>query len=47
MALAREKGSTLPLGPIDGEHWKQLKAGTWMGTDGTGMDVLIEGVPGT
>ena len=35
------------LGPIDGEHWKQLKAGTWMGTDGTGLDVLLEGVPGT
>ncbi len=41
-----ERASDL-LGPIDGEHWKLLKAGTWMGTDGTGHDVLLEGVPGT
>lgn len=41
-----ERASDL-LGPIDGEHWKQLKAGSWMGTDGTGLDALLEGVPGT
>ncbi|MEQ1506257.1 MAG: hypothetical protein ABMB14_28760, partial [Myxococcota bacterium] len=34
--------STL-LDPIDGEHWKQLKGGPAILTDGTGMKVLIEG----
>ena len=29
------------LAPIDGLHWKQLLAGTWMATDGTGLKVLI------
>ncbi len=37
-----ERASDL-LGPIDGEHWKQLKAGRWMATDGTGLDVLLKG----
>ena len=35
------------LGPIDGEHWKQLLAGSWMGTDATGLKVLVPGLPGT
>lgn len=35
------------LAPIDGEHWRQLKAGSWMQSDGTGLKVLIEDVPGT
>ncbi|MBX3219014.1 MAG: transposase [Labilithrix sp.] len=25
------------LAPIDGLHWKQLLAGSWMATDGTGL----------
>jgi hypothetical protein len=29
------------LAPIDGLHWKQLLAGSWMATDGTGLKVLI------
>ena len=29
------------LGPIDGEHWKQLLAGDWMASDGTGIKVQI------
>jgi transposase len=35
------------LGPVDGEHWKQLLAGTWMATDATGLKVLIPKLPGT
>jgi hypothetical protein len=35
------------LAPIDGEHWKQFLAGTWMGTDATGLKVLVPGLPGT
>lgn len=31
------------LDPIDGEHWRKLKAGSMILTDGTGMKVLIEG----
>jgi transposase len=31
------------LDAIDGEHWKQLKSGATILTDGTGMKVLIEG----
>lgn len=31
------------LAGVDGEHWKQLKAGEVILTDGTGMKVLIEG----
>lgn len=29
------------LDAIDGEHWKQLLAGSWMGTDGTGLKVKV------
>ncbi|MFO0742201.1 MAG: IS66 family transposase [Labilithrix sp.] len=29
------------LSGIDGLHWKQLLAGSWMATDGTGLKVLI------
>jgi transposase len=32
---------------IDGEHWKSLKAGPWMQSDGTGLKVIVEGLPGT
>lgn len=35
------------LGAIDGEHWKQLLAGTWMGTDATGLKVLVPKMPTT
>lgn len=35
------------LGIIDGEHWKQLLAGSWMATDATGLKVLIPKLPGT
>lgn len=30
-------------GPIDGEHWKQLRAGTFFGFDGTGLKCLVLG----
>ena len=33
------------LAPIDGLHWKQLLAGSWMATDGTGLKVLVPGLP--
>ncbi len=33
------------LAPIDGLHWKQLLAGSWMATDGTGLKVLIPQLP--
>ena len=29
------------LAPIDGLHWKNLLAGSWMATDGTGLKVLV------
>ncbi len=29
------------LAPVDGVHWKQLLAGSWMATDGTGLKVLV------
>jgi hypothetical protein len=29
------------LAPVDGAHWRQLLAGRWMATDGTGLKVLI------
>lgn len=32
------------LEAIDGEHWKQLLAGEWMGTDATGFKVQVPGV---
>jgi hypothetical protein len=33
------------LAPIDGLHWKQLLASTWMATDGTNLKVLVPGLP--
>jgi transposase len=33
------------LAPVDGMHWKQLLAGSWMATDGTGLKVLVPGLP--
>jgi hypothetical protein len=30
-------------GPIDGEHWKQLRAGAWFAFDGTGLKCLVLG----
>jgi len=33
------------LAPIDGLHWKQLLATSWMATDGTGIKVLIPNLP--
>ena len=35
------------LSVIDGEHWKQLLAGSWMATDATGLKVLVPGLAGT
>lgn len=37
-----EKAATL-LDPIDGEHWKQLKAGPTIQVDGTSLKVLVAG----
>jgi hypothetical protein len=33
------------LATVDGVHWKQLLAGSWMATDGTGLKVLVPGLP--
>jgi transposase len=33
------------LAPIDGLHWRWLLAGSWMATDGTGLKVLVSGLP--
>jgi hypothetical protein len=33
------------LSPIDGLHWKQLLRGSWMATDGTGLKVIVKGLP--
>jgi transposase len=33
------------LAPVDGVQWKQLLAGSWMATDGTGLKVLVPGLP--
>ena len=33
------------LAPIDGLHWKQLLASSWMATDGTGLKVLVPSLP--
>lgn len=35
------------LDVVDGEHWKQLMRSRWLGVDGTGHKVIIEGLPGT
>lgn len=33
------------LAPIDGLHWRTLLASSWMATDGTGIKVLVPGLP--
>ncbi|MCA9615001.1 MAG: IS66 family transposase, partial [Myxococcales bacterium] len=33
------------LAPIDGLHWKTLLSSPWMATDGTGLKVLVPGLP--
>jgi hypothetical protein len=33
------------LAPVDGYHWRQLLAGRWMATDGTGLKVLVPKLP--
>ncbi|HEX5098303.1 MAG TPA: IS66 family transposase [Polyangiaceae bacterium] len=33
------------LSGIDGLHWKQLLAGSWMATDGTGIKVIVPKLP--
>ncbi len=33
------------LAGVDGLHWKQLLAGSWMATDGTGLKVLVRKLP--
>lgn len=33
------------LAPIDGLHWQRLLASSWMATDGTGLKVLVPGLP--
>jgi len=33
------------LAPVDGVHWRQLLAGRWMATDGTGLKVLVSKLP--
>lgn len=33
------------LAPVDGVHWKQLLGGAWMATDGTGLKVIVPGLP--
>lgn len=35
------------LEAIDCTHWKQLRAGSWMATDASGLKVIVPGVPGT
>lgn len=43
LVLLVERATDL-LATIDGEIWKQLKAGGWMQADGTGLKVLVEGL---
>ena len=33
------------LAPIDGLHWRKLLSSSWMATDGTGIKVLVRGLP--
>lgn len=33
------------LAPIDGLHWRKLLSSSWMATDGTGIKVLVPGLP--
>ena len=35
------------LAPIDGQHWRELLAGTWMQSDATGLKVLIPKLAGS
>ena len=44
LVLFIERAADL-LSGIDGLHWKQLLAGSWMATDGTGLKVLIPKLP--
>lgn len=44
LVLFIERAAVL-LDGIDGLHWKQLLAGSWMATDGTGLKVLIPKLP--
>jgi transposase len=39
-----ERGADL-LSGIDGLHWKQLLASSWMATDGTGLKVVVPKLP--
>jgi transposase len=39
-----ERGADL-LSGIDGLHWKQLLASSWMATDGTGLKVIVPQLP--
>ncbi len=41
-----EAAATL-LDVVDGEHWKQLLAGSWMQSDGTSLKVIVPDLPGT
>jgi transposase IS66 family protein len=33
------------LSGIDGSHWKQLLASSWVATDGTGLNVIVPKLP--
>jgi hypothetical protein len=33
------------LAPVDGLHWRALLSSPWMATDGTGLKVLVAGLP--
>lgn len=46
LVTAVERAADL-LRVVDGEHWKQLKAGLWMQSDGTGLNVIVPDLPGT
>ena len=35
------------LAPIDGQHWRELLAGSWMQSDATGLKVLIPKLSGS
>ena len=35
------------LGPIDGQHWKERKAGAWLALDGTGLKTMVDWLPTT
>lgn len=46
LVTAVERAADL-LQAIDGEHWRQLKSGPWMQSDGTSLNVIVPGVEGT